>query len=72
MKIRVKNFPKGTSIEHIQKLFDIAGKVTEVKKKKGKNTAYVTMPHEQQAKKAVRLLNGANLMGQKIIVEECL
>ena len=72
MKIRVMGFPQGTSKDHIEKLFSVAGKVTEIKKKKGKNTAYVTMPHEQQAKKAVKLLNGANLMGKKIVVEECL
>ena len=72
MKIRVIGFPQGTSKDHIEKLFSVAGKVTEIKKKKGKNTAYVTMPHERQAKKAVKLLNGANLMGKKIVVEECL
>ena len=71
MRIRVMDFPKGTGVEHIEKLFSIAGTVTGVKKKKGKNTAYVTMPHELQAKKAIKLLNGANLMGQKIRVEEC-
>ena len=71
MKIRVMGFPQGTSKDHIEKLFSVVGTVSDVKKKKGKNTAYVIMPHEQQAKKAVKLLNGANLMGKKIRVEEC-
>ena len=71
MKIRVLGFPQGTSKDHLQKLFSVVGTVTEVKKKKGKNTVYVTMLYEQQAKKALKLLNGANLMGKKIIVEEC-
>ena len=72
MKIRVMGYPPGTSKDHIEKLFSVVGAVTEVKKKKGKSTAYVTMPYELQAKKAVKLLNGANLMGQKIHVKECL
>ena len=71
MKIRVMGFPQGTSKDHIEKLFSVVACVTEVKKKKGKGVTYVIMPYEQQAKKAVKLLNGANLMGKKIIVEEC-
>ena len=72
MKIRVMGYPPGTSKDHIKKLFSVVGNVTEVKKKKSKNIAYVIMPYEQQAKKALKLLNGANLMGKKIRVEECL
>ena len=72
MKIRVMGFPQGTSKDHIEKLFSVVGTVTEVKKKKSKNTDYVIMSYEQQARKSVKLLNGANLMGKKIRVKECL
>ena len=57
MKIRVMEHPPETNTDHIEKLFST---VTEVKKKKRKNTAYVIMLYEQQTKKALKLLNGAN------------
>ena len=43
MKIRVMEHLLGTNTDHIEKLFST---VTEVKKKKSKNIAYVIMPYE--------------------------
>ena len=69
MKIRVMEHLLGTNTDHIEKLFST---VSEVKKKKSKNIVYVIMPYEQQARKAIRSLNGTKLLRQKIRVEEFL
>ena len=72
MRIKITGFPTITNKEEINRIFSALGTVSHVKKKKGKNAAYVTMPYEYQARKAIRLLNGIKLLGQKICVEELL
>lgn len=71
MILRVSGFPRITSKEEIERIFSEMGTVTNVQKERGKGVAYVTMPYEYQAQKAVRSLDGTKILGRTIKVEEC-
>ena len=72
MRIRVSGFPGITSKEEIERIFSELGTVTDVQKEWRKTVAYVTMPYDYQAKKAVYSLDGSKILGRTIKVEECL
>lgn len=58
MKIKVSGFPGITNKYEISRIFSEYGTVKDVQKEIGINTAYVTMPYEYQAFKAVNALDG--------------
>ena len=72
MKIKVSGFPGITSKEEIRRIFDKFGTISKIDKEFRKSVAYVTMPYDYQALKAVLSLNGTKILGQTIKVEECL
>ncbi len=72
MRIRVSGFPGITSKEEIKRIFTELGTVINVQKERSKNFAYVTMPYDYQARKAVYSLDGSKILGRTIKVEECL
>ena len=71
MKIKVTGFPGITNKEEIRRVFSEKGTVSSVEKEVGKNTAYVTMPYDYQGLKAVLSLDGTQILGRIIKVEEC-
>jgi RNA recognition motif-containing protein len=70
MRIRVSGFPPITSKEEIKRIFREMGTVSDVQKWPGKSVAYVTMPYDYQAMKALFALNGSMILGSRIVVEE--
>ena len=70
MRIRVSGFPPITSKEEIKRIFREIGTVSDVQKWPGKSVAYVTMPYDYQAMKALFALNGSMILGRRIVVEE--
>ena len=64
-------FPGITNKEEIQRIFSKFGDVANVDKHKGKSIAYVTMPYDYQALKAILSLNGTKILEKRIVVEEC-
>ncbi len=76
MNIYVGNLPKTTTEETVRKLFEACGEVTEVKLLKDQFTdqlrgfGFVTMPAKTDALKAIQEVNGTELEGQTIIVNE--
>lgn len=72
MRIRVSGFPGIVNKEELRRVFSVFGMVTDVQKEKGKSIAYVTMPYDYQARKAINALNGTKILGRTIKVEECL
>ena len=72
MRIRVSGFPGITSKEEIERIFSELGTVINVQKERSKNFAYVTMPYDYQARKAIYSLDGSKILGRTIKVEECL
>ena len=67
----MSGFPGITSKEEIERIFGEMGTVIKVQKEIGQNFAYVTMPYEYQAQKAIRSLDGTKILGRTIKVEEC-
>ena len=72
MRIRVSGFPGITNKEEIERIFSELGTVINVQKERSKNFAYVTMPYDYQARKAIYSLDGSKILGRTIKVEECL
>ena len=70
MKLKVSEFPPITSKEEIERIFSEMGTVTDVQKRPGKNVAYVIMPYDYQAMKALFSLDGSKILGRRIVVEE--
>ena len=76
MNIYVGNLPKKTTEEVVRKLFESHGEVTEVKLIKDqysgdlKGFGFITMPAKSDAQKAIQEVNGTDLEGQTIIVNE--
>ena len=67
----MSGFPGITSKEEIERIFGEMGTVIKVQKEIGQSFAYVTMPYEYQAQKAIRSLDGTKILGRTIKVEEC-
>ena len=59
MRIKVSGFPGITSKEEIERIFSELGTVINVQKERSKTIAYVTMPYDYQARKAVYSLDGS-------------
>ena len=72
MRIRVSGFPGITSKEEIERIFSELGTVISVEKEWRKSFAYVTMPYDYQARKAIYSLDGSKILGRTIKVEESL
>ena len=72
MRIRVSGFPTILHKYKLKRIFSELGTVTDVQKERGKSIAYLTMPYDYQARKAVRSLDGTKILGRTIRVEECL
>ncbi|MBN2008889.1 RNA-binding protein [candidate division KSB1 bacterium] len=76
MNIYVGNLPKKTSEEAVRKLFESHGEVTEVKLIKDqfsgdlKGFGFITMPGKADAQKAIQEVNGMELEGRTLIVNE--
>ena len=71
MKIKVTGFPGITNKEEIRRVFSEKGTVSRVEKEVGRNTAYITMPYDYQGLKAILSLDGTQILGRVIKVEEC-
>ena len=76
MNIYVGNLPKTTDEQKIRNLFEEHGEVTEVKLIKDKFTdelrgfGFVEMPSKSDAQKAIQEVNGTELEGRTLIVNE--
>ncbi|MCJ7812064.1 RNA-binding protein [bacterium] len=76
MKIYVGNLPKTATEESIRQKFQEYGEVTEVKLIKDNYThelrgfGFVEMPSKSVGESAIKGLNGADLEGNKLIVNE--
>ncbi len=76
MNIYIGNLPKSTDEETVRKLFEEHGEVTEIKLIKDQYTnelrgfGFVTMPSQEEAKKAIQKINETELEGRQVIVNE--
>ncbi len=76
MNIYVGNFPKTIDDEAIRNLFSAHGEVTEVKLLKDRYTGelrgfgFVIMDSKDDALKAIEAINGSELEGRKLVVNE--
>ena len=70
MRIKVSGFPGITNKDEINRVFSEHGTVKSVEKGMGQNIAYVTMPYDYQASKAINTLDGDKILGRTIKVEE--
>ena len=72
MRIKVSGFPGITNKGELKRVFSEYGTVKDVEKGVGQNIAYITMPYDYQATKAIHALDGDKILGRIIKVEECL
>ena len=76
MNIYVGNLPKTTDEEKVRKVFEEYGEVTEIKLIKDQYTdelrgfGFVTMSSKADAQKAIQEVNGTELEGNTLIVNE--
>jgi RNA recognition motif-containing protein len=76
MNIYVGSLHYSTSEAELKELFKEYGEVTSVKviidkySGKSKGFGFVEMPNEAEAKKAIEKLNGADVQGRNIVVNE--
>ncbi len=76
MNIYVGNLPRTTSEEAVRKLFEECGEVSEVKLVKDQYTGdlrgfgFVEMPSKSEALKAIQSINGSDLEGRTLAVNE--
>jgi len=76
MEIYIGNLSKKTTKEELQLKFEKFGQVLQIKfkidlfTKEPKGYAFVNMPDENEALKAIKKLNGTKLHGQEILVKE--
>lgn len=76
MNIFVGSLPFKVNEDHIRKFFEEYGEVSSVKiiidkmSNRSKGFGFVEMPNQEEAKKAVAELNGAELEGRTIVVNE--
>ncbi|MBD3384650.1 RNA-binding protein [candidate division KSB1 bacterium] len=76
MNIYIGNLPKSTDEETVRKLFEEHGEVSEIKLIKDQYTnelrgfGFVTMPSQEEAKKAIEEINETELGGRQVIVNE--
>jgi RNA recognition motif-containing protein len=76
LKLYVGNIPFGASEEDLKKLFSEAGAIQSVKivtnpySGQPRGFGFVEMTSDEDAKKAISLLNGKTLMDRALIVNE--
>ena len=76
MNIYVGNLPKSTDEDSVRQLFEEHGEVTEVKLIKDhftgelKGFGFITMPAKAEAEAAMEAINGHELDGRTLIVNE--
>jgi RNA recognition motif-containing protein len=76
MNIYVGNLPKTTNADDVRKAFEAHGEVGSVNLVKDKFTqevrgfAFVEMPAKKEALDAIQNLNGSQINGQNIVVNE--
>jgi len=76
LNIYVGNLPKTTNEEAVKELFAEYGEVTEVKLIKDQYTGelrgfgFITMPSKADAQKAMQEVNGKELEGRTLVVNE--
>ncbi len=76
MNIYIGNLPKSTDEETVRKLFEEHGEVSEIKLIKDQYTnelrgfGFVTMPSQEEAKKAIQEINETEMEGRQVIVNE--
>jgi len=76
LKLYVGNIPFGASEEDLKKLFSEAGAVQSVKlvtnaySGRPRGFGFVEMASEEDAKKAISMLNGKTLMDRALVVNE--
>lgn len=76
MNIYVGNLPKTTSSEAVRKVFEVYGDVGEIKLINDRFTnelrgfGFVEMPSKKQALEAIQNLNGSELDGRNLVVNE--
>ena len=76
MNIYVGNLPKATSEESVRKLFEEYGEVSEIKLIKDHYTGelrgfgFIEMPSKSEAQKAIQEVDGTELEGRTLIVNE--
>ena len=70
MDILIEGFPYSASSHEIKKLFRRYGSVKKVKKDGARRYAIITMPHIEQAMKAIEDLNGSRFFDRKIFVRK--
>lgn len=76
MNIYIGNLPKTTDEETVRKLFEEYGEVSEIKLIKDQYTnelrgfGFVTMPSQEEAKKAIQEINDTEMEGRQVIVNE--
>lgn len=76
MNIYVGNLPKNTNEETVRALFEQHGEVSEVKLLKDQYSGelrgfgFITMPSKADAEKAIQAVNGSEMEGRTLIVNE--
>ena len=76
LNIYIGNLPKTTNEETIRKLFEEYGEVDEVKLLKDQYSdelrgfGFITMPSKADAQKAIQEINGTEVEGRTLIVNE--
>jgi RNA recognition motif-containing protein len=76
LKLYVGNLPFGASEEDLRKLFSEAGAVQSVKivtdsySGRSRGFGFVEMTSQEEAQKAISLVNGKSLMDRTLIVSE--
>lgn len=73
MRIKVSNFPVGTTEEDLHKVFEPFGKIRGtifVENPSGEPMALIEMPFDTEAMRAIIRLNWREFKGQKIRVQQ--
>ena len=76
MNIYVGNLPKSTNADEVRKVFESHGEVSSINLIKDKFTqevrgfAFIEMPSKKEALDAIQNLNGSQINGQNIVVNE--
>ena len=74
MRIFVGNLPWETTEDQLKEFFAPMGEVAEVviitRNGRSRGFGFVEMPNEEEAKKAIKELNGKELGGRKLVVNE--
>ena len=70
MKIRIDNIATGATEEDLRMLFELFGAVAAVTIDPRRRWGQIDMPSKAAARKAIDMLNGQNLKGLDMVVQE--